>query len=311
MQTQQNTEPVALPADRHHWKVWWRLTRPHTLTAAFVPVLIGTAVAILEQPINIWLFLAMLLASLLIQAATNMFNEYYDFKNGLDNEHSVGIGGAIVRHGVTPEKVMKIALSLYGIAILLGLYICAATSWWLAAVGTISMLVGYLYTGGPYPISRTPFGELVSGFFMGMLIILIAFYVQTGTITPDAVLISVPIMILVGAILLSNSIRDLEEDTGNGRRTLAILLGREKAIMFLAAMFTVSYAWLLILIIMDVVSPWTLLAYLSIPKPIKAVTLFKSNDTPIGMVPAMRATAQTNTIFGFLMAIGLFISYFA
>ena len=110
------------------FKVWWHLTRPHTLTASFAPVLLGTAIASVENyDIQFLLFLAMLVASLLIQAATNMFNEYYDYKKGLDNENSVGIGGTIVRHGVAPRTIMIIALSFYFVAMLLGIYICASS----------------------------------------------------------------------------------------------------------------------------------------------------------------------------------------
>lgn len=171
---------------------------------------------------------------MLIQAATNMFNEYYDYKLGLDNEHSVGIGGTIVRHGVQPKTIMMIALSFYAIAMLLGIYICASTSWWLAAVGLVCMLIGFLYTGGPYPIAYSPFGEIVSGAVMGMGIVLIAFYIQTLSVTLDAVLLSVPSMILVGAIMLSNNIRDIVGDTEGGRKTLAILVGRDNAISVLS-----------------------------------------------------------------------------
>lgn len=78
--------------------------RPHTLTASIVPVFVGTMFALTRSEINLFLFLAMLLASILIQAATNMFNEYYDYVLGLDNEKSVGIGGTIVRDGISPKR---------------------------------------------------------------------------------------------------------------------------------------------------------------------------------------------------------------
>lgn len=167
------------------WRIWWQLTRPHTLTAAFAPVFLGTMIALTygNGPLHIPLFLALLIASILIQMATNMFNEYYDFKRGLDTEESIGIGGAIVRNGVKPKTVLNLAFLLYGISVLIGIYICIQTSWLLAVVGIVSMLIGYYYTGGPYPIAYTPFGELVSGVVMGMLLILIAFYIQTGTVT--------------------------------------------------------------------------------------------------------------------------------
>jgi 1,4-dihydroxy-2-naphthoate polyprenyltransferase len=292
------------------FQVWWQMTRPHTLTAAFVPVLLGTALALQYGNIHFGLFFAMLIASLLIQAATNMFNEYYDFKRGLDNEHSVGIGGTIVRDGIKPKTVMKLALSLYGIALLLGIYICMNSSWLLALVGLICMAVGYLYSGGPLPIAYTPFGELFSGFFMGMLIILITFFIQTGTVDTTSILVSIPIFVLVGAINFSNNIRDLEGDKENGRRTLAILVGKKKAISLLAGMFLFSYLWVIGLIISGIAPIWTALVIISAPKPLKAIKGFIEGILPLQMAPAMKATAQTNTIFGFLLAIGIFIGYF-
>ncbi len=294
------------------FKVWWHLTRPHTLTASFVPVLLGTAIALAvdHETIHFGLFFAMMIASILIQAATNMFNEYYDYKRGLDNEESVGIGGTIVRHGVTPKTIMIIALSFYAIAMLLGVYICAMSSWGLVAVGLVCMLIGYLYTGGPYPIAYSPFGEIVSGAVMGMGIVLIAFFIQTGDVTLDAVLISVPSMILVGGIMLSNNIRDIVGDTEGGRKTMAILVGRHNAISVLAAFFIVSYLWIFVLVAIGHLTPWALLIILSVKKPIEAVKLFRAKEKPLEVMPAMKNTAQTNTIFGFLLAVGLLVSYF-
>lgn len=309
MQTETKTNNSAV-AQNKGWRVWWKLTRPHTLTASFAPVFLGTALALHETSIHFGLFIAMLIASLLIQAATNMFNEYYDYKRGLDTEESVGIGGTIVRDGINPSTIMKIALSFYGISILIGVYICMNTTWWLAVIGLVCMLIGYLYTGGPFPIAHTPFGEIFSGFFMGMGIILIAFYIQAGTITPTSILISVPSFILVGAIMLSNNIRDLDGDKEFGRKTLAILLGRKNAIKLLAGMFIVSYIWIFILMMMGYTSAWLAIVVLSAPKAIRATKGFIGKTIPITMMPAMKATAQTNTIFGFLLSIGLFIDYF-
>ncbi|WP_042474376.1 1,4-dihydroxy-2-naphthoate polyprenyltransferase [Bacillus ndiopicus] len=300
-----------IEADRG-FQVWWHLTRPHTLTASFVPVFLGTAIAaaISKHDINFLLFFAMLIASMLIQAATNMFNEYYDYKRGLDNEHSVGIGGTIVRHGVAPKTIMLIALGFYGIALLLGIYICAVSSWWLAAIGLICMLIGFLYTGGPFPIAYSPFGELVSGAVMGMGIVLIAFFIQTGTVTFEAVLLSVPSMILVGGIMLANNIRDIVGDTEGGRKTLAILVGRERAITILSLFFMVSYLWIIGLVVIDDISAWALLVVLSLPKPLKAIATFRAFKAPKDVMPAMKYTAQTNTIFGFLLGLGLLIALF-
>ncbi|QPC47321.1 1,4-dihydroxy-2-naphthoate polyprenyltransferase [Mangrovibacillus cuniculi] len=292
------------------WRIWWQLTRPHTLTAAFVPVSLGTALAYLEGSINWFVFISMLVASMLIQAATNMFNEYFDFKRGLDHEGSVGIGGAIVRNGVKPKTVLNLAFSFFGIATLLGLYICIQSSWWVAVIGVICMLAGYYYTGGPIPIAYTPFGEIVAGFFMGTVIIVLSFFIQTGNVSTEAFIISIPIAILVGNILLANNIRDLDGDKENGRKTLAILVGRTNAIRVLAAFFGLAYASLIFFILFNSFSLWVLLPLASIPIAVKATKGFIGKSVPLEMYPAMKATAQTNTIFGLLLTIALLLQAF-
>lgn len=291
-------------------KLMWQLTRPHTLTATFAPVILGTMLALNDGPINWLLFTAMLVCGLFLQIATNLFNEYYDFKRGLDTIDSVGIGGALVRHGTKPSSVLAFALILYGLSVLIGIYICMNSSWWLVVIGIIGMLIGYLYTGGPMPIAYTPFGELFAGLSMGIGFILIAYFIQTGDVSMTSFLVSVPLGILVGGINMSNNIRDIKEDTIGGRKTLAILLGREKAIQLLAISFIVSYAWIVGLVVFGVVSPWLLLVFISVPKPIAAIKNFKEGEgIPMKQGLAMKSTALTNTFFGFLLSIGLIIEY--
>lgn len=300
------------PADNHTkrktgWHVWWRMLRPHTLTAAFIPVLVGTSLA-LPFGIHFTMFFAMLIASLFIQTATNLFNEYYDFKRGLDTEESVGIGGTIVRDGIAPETVLKLAVAFLTASLLLGVYICANSSWWIAVIGLVCMAAGYYYTGGPYPIAYTPFGELTSGLFMGFIIVLISFYIQTGSVTTESILISIPITVLVGGILLANNIRDLDGDKNKGRQTLAIMLGRPKAIAFLSTMFAFSYLWIVGLILFGAASPWLLFVFASIPKAVQAARLFKGKTLSIQMMPAMKATSQMHTLFGTLLTLGLILA---
>lgn len=290
-------------------KVWYRQLRPHTLTASFIPVFIGTALALFYTPLNWGLLVAMLVASMLIQAATNLFNEYYDFKRGLDTEESIGIGGGIVRDGISPRTVLTVGIAFFLIAILLGAYISATTTWWIAVIGTLCMAAGYFYTGGPYPIAYTPLGEIVAGFFMGFVIILISFYIQTGFVTVNSMLISIPVSILIGAILMANNIRDLDGDKERGRKTLAILLGHKRAVQFLGAMFAFSIAWILTMIFIGQASFWLFLVLLSVPKAVQAVKLFHGERTPATMMPAMKATAQMHTVFGFAISVGLIISY--
>ncbi|ETT82992.1 1,4-dihydroxy-2-naphthoate polyprenyltransferase [Viridibacillus sp. FSL R5-0477] len=291
-------------------KLMWQLTRPHTLTATFVPVILGTVLAVFDVRIDLRLFVAMLVCCLALQIATNLFNEYYDFKRGLDTADSVGIGGALVRHGTKPSTVLAFALSLYGVAVVLGIFICMNSSWWLVAIGAVGMAIGYLYTGGPYPIAYTPFGELFAGLSMGIGFVLISYFIQAGTVSMTSLLVSIPLGILVGGINMSNNIRDIKEDTIGGRKTLAILLGREKAVNLLALSFIVSYLWIIVLVIIGTVSPWLLVVLISIPKPIQAIKAFKEGvNDPAKQGIAMKSTALTNTFFGFLLSVGLVLSY--
>ncbi|UOE62972.1 1,4-dihydroxy-2-naphthoate polyprenyltransferase [Priestia filamentosa] len=291
-------------------KLMWKMTRPHTLTATFAPVVLGTVAALYETKINWFLFMAMMLACLALQIATNLFNEYYDFKRGLDTADSVGIGGGIVRHGLKPKNVLTVAILLYIVAAFIGVYICMNSSWWLVVIGLFGMAVGYLYTGGPLPIAYTPLGELLSGLSMGTGFVLISFFIQTNTLTVESILISIPIGILVGAINMSNNIRDIDEDIKGGRKTLAILLGREKAVVTLAISFLFSYLWIVMIVIMGYVSPWLLIMFLGLKTPISAIQGFrKGAKEPQYMRVAMKSTAITNTVFAFLLSTGLLISY--
>lgn len=308
MQSTEKTTIKHALNEREGFHVWWRLMRPHTLTASFVPVFVGTMIAFNEGAINWLLFSAMLIASLLIQAATNMFNEYYDFVRGLDNDNSVGIGGTIVRDGIAPKKIRNLAFIFYGISILIGVYICIASSWWIAVIGLICMAFGYLYTGGPIPISYTPFGELFSGVLMGMVIIGITYFIQTGTVSLSMIWISIPITILIGNINFSNNIRDRDGDKLGGRKTIAVLIGREKSITLLATLMLVAYGVTALLLITGILPLWALLTFLSGLKAREAIRKFRGKQTAIEMMPAMAATAKTNTIYGFLLGISLLLA---
>lgn len=290
------------------YKKYISLTRPHTLTAGFVPVLVGTAAVLPFGDINFLMFFLMLIATILIQSATNMFNEYYDFKRGLDSEDSVGIAGAIVRNGITPRRVLSFAISFYIIAALIGLYIAYETSWWLILIGSISMLVGFLYTGGPYPISWTPFGEIFSGVFMGPVIILITFYIHLHELHIFPLLLSIPIMITIGLLNMLNNIRDRVKDAQSGRRTFVILVGKEKATQVVNFLLILCYVFVIIMSVTDLfASLFLLLPLLSFKLYKKTMQLLKDGDSPVELIPAMAMMGKFNTIYGLLLSIGVLL----
>lgn len=290
------------------FKKYLMLTRPHTLTASFVPVFVGTASVLLFADIRWGMFFLMLIATVLIQSATNMFNEYYDFKRGLDSHESVGIAGAIVRNGMSPRLVLTIALIFYGIAAVIGIIITVNSSWWILIIGAVSMAVGYLYTGGPFPISWTPFGEIFAGLFMGTVIIMITFFIHTGTLHVFPLLISIPPAITIGLLNMANNIRDRKKDKESGRKTFVILVGKPFAVMTSAALLLFSYIFLIYLAFFTPMgSLFLLIPLLSIPLAMKTIMLMRKGNTPVQLIPAMASMGKLNTIMGLLLTIGLII----
>lgn len=287
---------------------WVRLARPFTLTAAAVPVLFGTALALRDGGFRPGPFAAMLLASLLIQAATNMFNEYYDEKRGLDTVDSVGISGSIVGGKLAARTVLLAALGLYAAAFALGLYLVAAGGIAILVLGLVSALAGYLYTGGPRPISSTPASEATVFVFMGVLIPVIAYAVQAGGFPPDVILAALPLGCPVAAILLANNIRDLDEDTRGGRRTLPIVLGRAGGVAVYRGLLAGTYLLLVVLILSGVVTAGALLALASLPLAARLWRGVAASTVPSRLVPVVKGTSGMHAVFGLLYALGILVS---
>ena len=291
-------------------KEFFMCTRPHSYPASIAPVLFGATYALgYESKFSILKFILFLLACLLIQAATNLFNEYYDYKHGLDKVDSEGISGSIVKGNLSPKEVMVGALVLYALAFVFGLILTFMTSVYVLLVGLVCMLAGYFYTGGKYPIAYSPFGEVVSGFFMGTIIITLSFYFQTGYVNADIIVVSLPLFIMIGAILLANNIRDLDNDKESGRRTYAILVGRNNAIKTMAISFIVVYLLNVLFIVTKYASWWNLLVFVTIPLAIKIIKGFSANNDKKTMAPYMVLTAKLTIFVGFIMSLANILKY--
>lgn len=288
--------------------VWWELFRPHTITASLVPPCIGTGYALVRLGWTAFrpdVFVAFFLTILLLQTAANMFNEYYDYTRGLDTKESFGIGGAIV-HGQLSARTVKHTGVLSGaVACLFGLYLCFAASWWLLPIGAVCGLTAWLYTGGPRPIAYTPFGELAAGGIMGGIGICTAFFLQSGYVDGRAVMVCVPWLILIGLILSSNNIRDMDNDRENGRKTLVILLGRKRSVVYMALGYLAAFGWIIGLAVTGQVPCWTVCSLAAVIPAWHSLSLFYRYTTPKDLMPAMRRTAQVNTVSGFLFTLGL------
>lgn len=291
-------------------KEYFICARPHSFPAAIAPVILGSSFSlgyiINFNFINFSLFFFI---CLLIQAATNYFNEYYDYKRGLDKIDSQGISASILKGNLTEKEVLNMAIYFYGISLLLGLYLSYLTSYKLMFIGLICMLVGYLYTGGKYPIAYSPFGELFAGFFMGTIIVATAFFIQTGYVNLDVIIISLPLFILIGAILLANNIRDLENDKNSGRKTYAILVGKNIAVNTLFIMFIIAFIMNIYFSFSKYGSFFNIIILITIPLAINIYKGFKNNFDKKNMAPYMVLTAKLTIFIGLLMTISYILKY--
>jgi 1,4-dihydroxy-2-naphthoate octaprenyltransferase len=287
---------------------WFRLARPFSLTASAVPVLLGTALAIGDGAFAWGPFLAMLFASLLIQAATNMFNEFYDERRGLDEAGTVGIAGTIVQGRMHARAVLLGALFCYTVALFLGVYLVAVGGWSILVLGCLSALGGYLYSAGPRPIAYTPASEVAVFLFMGVLIVVIAYAVQNpGSLPLRVPLAALPIGGPVAAILLANNIRDMGSDRRGGRRTLPIVLGREVAVLIYRLLLLEAYVAAAALMAFRVVPLECALVFLSVSAALRLWRDIAVTTTPERLDPVVKRTAGLHLAFGLLYTAGVLL----
>lgn len=202
------------PVPRHPWVAG---TRPRTLPASAVPVVVGTAVAGAEGHVIWWRAAAALVVAVAIQVGTNYANDYSDGVRGTD-ERRVGPVRLVASGLASPSAVRRAAVIAFGVAALAGLALAAAAGWWLILVGAASVAAGWLYTGGPRPYGYAGLGELFVFVFFGLVATVGTAYVQLERITGLAVAASVPVGLLAVALLVVNNLR---EHTGRHRQRQA------------------------------------------------------------------------------------------
>lgn len=225
-----------------NWYVCMRIVEIRTKIISMSTFVLGTLLAVYHsESFDPVLFGLMLAATLLVDMGTTAFNTYFDFHRGVDaREHNREKDKVLVHDGVAPGWALAIAIVVFAGAVVLGFIIAWMTSWWVAVIGAVCMAVGYVYTGGPLPISATPVGELFAGGFLGSVLFVIAYYVQAGAWALPAVLASLPSTFLIAAILAVNNACDVQGDAASGRRTLAVLLQPRHSALPVPVLFTIG-----------------------------------------------------------------------
>ena len=288
---------------------WLAGARPRTLPAAISPVLAGTGVAAYagawEDWQSVWWkALLALVVALALQGAVNYANDYSDGIRGTDADR-VGPMRLVGSGAAAPAAVKRAAFLAFAVAGVAGLVLAATTAWWLVALGLVSMLAAWYYTGGSKPYGYLGLGEVMVFVFFGLVAVIGTTYVQTQTWEWAALWAAVGIGALACAILVANNLRDIPTDIDAGKRTLAVVLGDRRTRILYAVLVLVAAG---AVVAVAAVTSWCVLvglAFLVLALPATRAVLGGASGP--GLVPVLGATGQAELLWAALVAAALVV----
>ena len=283
---------------------WFLGSRPWSFTMTTISVSVGGGLAALDGSFVWSLFLVTLLGMIFLHAATNMINDYYDVRGGVDTcEASTAQyrPHPLVAGDLKPGQVRTGALLLYLLAAFVGFYLAVERGWVVLWLGLFGLLASLTYTAPPLKYKYIALGELSVFLMWGPLMVEGAYFVQRRTFSEAAFWVSLPFGALVALVLLANNIRDLVHDRDRGILTLPILIGRRNGIKLYVALVSVAYLAILWMSFLGPLRVWSLIVLLSLPLAYRLMKEFL-NEIPKN---ADARTAQLNTAFGILLVMSL------
>jgi 1,4-dihydroxy-2-naphthoate octaprenyltransferase len=287
-------------------RIWLMAARLRTLPAAAAPVLVGTALAIRNGSFDVAAFLCALLGALFIQIGTNLSNDYSDARRGADAEDRIGPVRVTAGGLVPPRQVLIATYVTFGLAVLCGVYLIVVAGPVLLLIGALSILAGVAYTGGPKPYGYEGLGEVFVFLFFGLVAVTGSYYVQIQELPWVVFALSVPVGLLVAAILVVNNIRDVESDRRAGKRTLAVRLGRERTRVMFAAI--VLGAYVVLVVVALGLSAWVLLPWLTLPLALKLIATVRTHTDGPTLNGALAQAGVLELAFSLLLAAGILLS---
>ena len=285
-------------------KVWIMASRPRTLLAAFVPVIVGTSVAFYDSKANILAAFIALVCSILIQVGTNFVNDLYDYLSGADSINRKGPKRVLVSGFISVSEMKFAILFVFGITFILGLYLVYISSYITLLIGIFSIIAGIVYTAGPFPLAYNGLGDIFVFLFFGIIGTVGTYYVQAVQFSSLSFWASIPVGGLITNILVVNNYRDIDEDRLAKKYTLAVKLGKTFSRFQFLFLFVLSFIILFIIYFNFKQSLFVFLPVISLPLVIKVVRMIftlegeKLNKT-------LELTAKLSAIFGLLLAIGI------
>jgi 1,4-dihydroxy-2-naphthoate octaprenyltransferase len=254
------------------------------------------------------LFVLALAGSVAIHAGTNLVNDYFDHVKGTDTADALGPSGVIQRGVLSARAVLAAGIGAFATGASIGLVITAMTGWPVLALGLASVLAGYFYTASPFSLAYRGLGEVVVFVFMGPVIVMGAYYVQLESWAWAPFLASLPVGLLVAAILHANNVRDIESDRRNNKWTLAALAGRPLADYEYVGLTLGGYA-VVVAVTIAGAAPWpVLMTLLSLPIAVRVARSEARAASARALNVVLAQTAGLHMIFGALLALGFTVA---
>lgn len=272
-----------------------------------ISISLGVALAFyIDGIFNLPLYIITLIGSIALHAAANVANDYYDTKFGVDRPGSPTTRyrpHPIIAGFMEPGDLIKMTVALLAISLLTALYLSIVVGYLALVLGVLGGIFAMAYTFPPFTYKYRALGELFVFLCWGPIMVLGAYYVQTGLVGWTPIIVSSTVGLLVSAVLLANNIRDIEYDAGTGIKTLAILLGRDGALKLYAAMILSPYIIMFSLVAIGILGVFSLLVFITLPKALSLVRLIRRE------VPDMSdpMTAQLVLMYGILLVLGIAI----
>jgi 1,4-dihydroxy-2-naphthoate octaprenyltransferase len=287
---------------------WVIASRPATLPAAAAPVIVGSALAGAAGVFRWDAFVIILFSALAIQVGVNFANDLADAQKGADTEARIGPTRAVATGLLSAADMKRGIMIAFGLAAIAGVYLIWLAGWVILAIGIISIIAALAYTNGPIPYGYYGLGELFVFVFFGLVATVGTRYVYDRTAPADAWVSAIAMGLLAAAILVANNVRDSDTDRVAGKRTLAVMVGREPARWLYAVMVLGSFTVVAAAVRVGVLPTWSLLTLLALPLTVRPIrTIFAETAGP-PLIRVLKGTARLQLVFAALLAAGVLIA---
>lgn len=293
-------------------KIWLAEIRAPFFTATVVPILLGATIAWARTGSFHWgYFLLAMAGGLLLHTGTNVANDYYDHLSGTDDRNVEFVrpftgGSRMIQEGIlTPTEVLSGALISFALAAVVGLFLTYVRGPLIVLLGIIGIFSGFFYTAPPLNLVSRGIGEFFIGLNFGLLMTVGSYFVQTGSLAWEPAVASIPVALLITAVLYINEFQDAPADASAGKDHWVVRLGRKRAAWGYFFLILLTYLSIFLAAVLGATSPFTLIALATLPVAIRAVGVARAHyDEYLKLVPANAATVFMHLLTGLLLSAG-------